>query len=98
MGGKGAVCSIVAAVRCAKRRQCLLPIQQNKFEKIQQLEKTGYEVKVYVNHMEFIQSQHKEHSPPLRLTDLSGQIIIHKMNNMTFTKVKNFDVVDRVEL
>lgn len=69
MGWKGTVRSIGAAVRAAerdaKRRQRELERQQNQYEKMQELEQAAYEVEVYENHIDVIQSTHKECSPPI---------------------------------
>ncbi|NWO56439.1 hypothetical protein [Chromohalobacter israelensis] len=69
MGWKGTVRSIGAAVRAAerdaKRRQRELERQQLQFEKMQELEQAAYEVEVYENHIDVIQSTHKECSPPI---------------------------------
>lgn len=67
MGWKGTVRSVGAAVRAAerdaKRRQRELEKQHKQFEKMQELEQAAYEVDVYENHIDFIQSTHKECSP-----------------------------------
>ena len=69
MGWKGTVRSIGAAVRAAerdaKRRQRDLERQQKQYEKMQELEQAAYEVEVYENHIDVIQSVHKECSPPI---------------------------------
>lgn len=69
MGWKGTVRSIGAAVRAAerdaKRRQRELEKQDKQYEKMQALEQAEYEVDVYENHLEVIQSLHKECSPPI---------------------------------
>lgn len=69
MGWKGTVSSIGAAVRAAerdaKRRQRELERQQKQYEKMQELEQAAYEVEVYENHIDVIQSTHKECSPPI---------------------------------
>jgi hypothetical protein len=69
MGWKGTVRSIGAAVRAAerdaKRRQRDLERQQKQYEKMQELEQAAYEVEVYENHIDVIQSIHKECSPPI---------------------------------
>jgi hypothetical protein len=69
MGWKGTVRSIGAAVRAAerdaKRRQRELEKQHKQFEKMQELEQAAYEVDVYENHIDVIQSTHKECSPPV---------------------------------
>ncbi|WDE01010.1 hypothetical protein [Thalassomonas actiniarum] len=69
MGWKGTVRSIGAAVRAAerdaKRRQRELERQQKQYEKMQELEQAAFEVDVYENHIEVIQSTHKECSPPV---------------------------------
>lgn len=67
MGWKGAVRTIGAAARRAerdsKRRQRELEKRQKQYEKMQELEQAAYEVDVYENHIEVIQSLHKECSP-----------------------------------
>jgi hypothetical protein len=69
MGWKGTVRSFGAAVRAterdAKRRQRELERQQKHYEKMQELEQAAYEVDVYENHIEVIQSTHKECSPTI---------------------------------
>jgi membrane-associated HD superfamily phosphohydrolase len=69
MGWKGTVRSIGAAVRAAereaKRKQRELERQQNQYEKMQELEQAAYEVEVYENYIDVIQSIHKECSPPI---------------------------------
>lgn len=67
MGWKGSVRSFGAAVRAgerdAKRKQRELARQQNQYEKMQELEQAAYEVDVYENHIDVIQSIHKECNP-----------------------------------
>ena len=69
MSWKGTVRSLGAAVRAAerdaKRRQRELDRQQKQFEKMQALEQAAYEVDVYENDIEIIQSIHKECSDPI---------------------------------
>jgi len=69
MGWKGAIRSVGAAVRAAerdaKRRQRELDRQQKEYGKMQELEQAAYEVDVYENHIEVIQSTHKECSPQI---------------------------------
>ncbi len=69
MGWKGTVRSIGAAVRAAerdaKRRQRELERQEAHYAKMQDLEQAAYEVDVYENHLDVIQSIHKECSPPI---------------------------------
>lgn len=69
MGWKGTVRSVGPAVRAAerdaKRRQRDLEKQHKQFEKMQELEQAAYEVDVYENHIDIIQSTHKECSPPV---------------------------------
>ena len=64
MGWKGVVRSIGAATRAAerdaKRRQRELERQQKQYEKMQELEQAAYEVDVYENEIELLQSVHKE--------------------------------------
>lgn len=69
MGWKGTVRSIGAAVRAAerdaKRRQRELERRQKQYEKMQELERAAYEVDEYENHIEVIQSLHKECGDPV---------------------------------
>ncbi len=69
MGWKGTVRSVGAAVRAAerdaKRRQRELERQQKQIEKMQELEQAVYEVDVFENHIDVIQTIHKECSPPV---------------------------------
>ena len=69
MGWKGTVRSIGAACRAAerdaKRRQRELERQQKQYEKMQELEQAAYEVDVYQNHIDLLQSIHKECSSPV---------------------------------
>ena len=64
MGWKGAVRSIGTAVRAmerdAKRRQRELEREQKHYERMEALEQAAYEVEVYENHIEIIQSLHKD--------------------------------------
>ena len=67
MGWKGTVRSIGAAVRAAeresKRRNRELEKQEKALAKMQELERAAFEVEVYENHIDVIQSLHKECSP-----------------------------------
>lgn len=69
MGWKGTVRSIGAAARAAerdaKRRQRDLEKRQKQYEKMQEQEQAAYEVDEYENHIEVIQSLHKECSAPI---------------------------------
>ena len=69
MGWKGTVRSIGAAVRAAereaKRRQRELERQQKQYAKMRELEQAEYEVELYENHIEIIQSLHTECSEPI---------------------------------
>ncbi|WP_281559829.1 hypothetical protein [Thalassomonas sp. RHCl1] len=69
MGWKGTIRSVGAAVRAAerdaKRRQKELDRQYKQYEKMQELEQAKYEVEVYENHIDVIQSMHKECSKPV---------------------------------
>lgn len=69
MGWKGAVRSIGAAVRAAekdaKRRRRELEKRQKQYEKMLEIEQAAYEVEVYENHIDLIQSVHKECSNPV---------------------------------
>lgn len=75
MGWKGTVRSIGAAVRAAerdaKRRQRELEKRQMQYEKMQELEQATYEVEVYENHIEIIQSLHKECSDPINWKNIA---------------------------
>lgn len=74
MGWKGTVRTFGAAVRAAereaKRRQRELEKQHKKYEKMQELEQASYEVEVYENHIDVIQSVHKECSVPVNWQDI----------------------------
>lgn len=69
MGWKGAVRSVGVAIRAAerdaKRRQRELDRQQKQYDKMQELEQAAFEVDVYENHIDFIQSTHKDCSTPV---------------------------------
>jgi hypothetical protein len=69
MGWKGTVRSVGSAVRAAernsRRRQRELEKEQKNYEKMQELEQAAYEVDVYENHIDVIQSIHKECSVPI---------------------------------
>lgn len=86
MGWKGAVRSIGAAVRAAerdaKRRQRDLERRRQQYAKMQDLEQAAYEVEVYENHIDVIQSIHKECSPPIDWNKIasSKQPVEPKMN------------------
>ena len=75
MGWKGAVRSVGAAIRAAerdeKRRQKDLERQRKQYEKMQELEQAAYEVDVYENHIDVIQSTHKECSPPVNWSQIA---------------------------
>ena len=75
MGWKGAVRSMGAAVRAAerdaKRRQRELEKQRKQVAKMQELEQAAYEVEVYENHIDIIQSIHKECSVPVNWKSIS---------------------------
>lgn len=64
MGWKGQVRSIQAAYRAserdAKRRQRELEKQQKQYEKMVALERAEHEVNLYQNHLDLIQSVHKD--------------------------------------
>lgn len=76
MGWKGTVRSIGAAVRAAerdaKRRQRELERQQKQYEKMQELEQAAYEVEVYENYIDVIQSTHKECSSPIDWNEIAS--------------------------
>lgn len=86
MGWKGTIRSVGAAVRAAerdaKRRQRELESQQLQYEKMKESEQAIYEVDVYENHIDVIQSTHKECSNPIdwNVISLSEQPI--KPNNI----------------
>ena len=75
MGWKGTVRSVGAAVRAAerdaKRRQRELERQQKQYEKMQELEQAAYEVEVHENHIEVIQSTHKECNPTIDWNEIA---------------------------
>lgn len=75
MGWKGTVRSVGAAVRAAerdaKRRQRELERQQKQYEKMQEFEQAVYEVEVYENHIEVIQSIHKECNPAIDWNEIA---------------------------
>lgn len=64
MGWKGTVRSISAAAkradRHAKKRQREIEKRQKQYAKMQELEQAAYEVEVFENHIEIVQSMHKE--------------------------------------
>lgn len=66
MGWKGTLRSFNASIRAAEResqrRQRELAKRQKQYEKMEELEKAAYEVDVFENHIEIIQSLHKESS------------------------------------
>lgn len=74
MGWKGTMRSIGAAVRAAerdaKRRQKELEKQQKIYNKMQELEQAAYEVDVYENHIDIIQSMHKERNTPINWEEI----------------------------
>lgn len=76
MGWKGTVRSIGAAVRAAerdaKRRQRDLEKRQKQYAKMQELEQAAYEVEAYENHIEIIQSLHKECSDPINWQNIAS--------------------------
>ncbi|WP_417446950.1 hypothetical protein [Kangiella sp.] len=67
MGWKGTVRSVGSAIRAAerdaKRRERELQQRNKQYEKMQELEQAAYEVDVFNNHIDVIQSLHKECSP-----------------------------------
>jgi hypothetical protein len=75
MGWKGTVRTIGAAVRAAerdaKRRQRELEKRHKQYEKMQELEQAAHEVDQYENHIEIIQSLHKECSDPIDWKDVA---------------------------
>ncbi|MGI2179477.1 hypothetical protein [Shewanella frigidimarina] len=76
MGWKGTVRSIGTVVRAAerdaKRRQRDLEKQQKQYEKMQELEQAAYEVEVYENHIDVIQSTHKECNSPINWNEVAS--------------------------
>ncbi|MGY3571998.1 hypothetical protein [Vibrio paucivorans] len=64
MGWKGTVRSINAAAkradRNAKKRQHEIEKKQKKYEKMQALEQAAYEVEIFENYIEVVQSMHKD--------------------------------------
>jgi len=66
MGWKGTMRSLAAAQRRAereaKRRQRELERQRKQLDKMQELEQAAYEVQVYENYVDLLQSVHKESS------------------------------------
>lgn len=75
MGWKGTVRSLGAAVRAAerdsKRRQKELERQQKQYNKMQEREQAAYEVDVFDNHIDVIQSIHKECSDRINWSDIA---------------------------
>jgi len=69
MSWKSTVRSIGTAVRAAerdaKRRQNELEKREKQYERMQELEQASYEVEVYENHIDVIQSLHKECTSPI---------------------------------
>jgi len=108
MGWKGTVRSIGAAVRAAerdaKRRQRELERQQNLYAKMQELEQDAYEVEVFENHIEIIQSVHKECSEPIDWEGISTSKAPSKPENLKIhekearSKAENYrpGVMDKV--
>jgi len=78
MGWKGTVRSIGSAVRAAERdairRQRELDKQQKQYDKMQELEQAKYEVEVYENHIEIIQSLHKECSDSINWQEINSSL------------------------
>jgi hypothetical protein len=76
MGWKGAVRSIGAAVRAAerdaKKRQRELQRLNKQYEKMQELEQAAYEVELYENSIEIIQSVHKECGERINWKEISA--------------------------
>ncbi|MCP4161254.1 MAG: hypothetical protein GY760_14360 [Deltaproteobacteria bacterium] len=85
MGWKGTVRSIGAAVRAAERdakqRQRELEKQQKQYAKMQELDQAAYEVEAYENHVEIIQSLHKECSNPIDWKNIVSSKEPKKPNN-----------------
>lgn len=76
MGWKGTIRSVNSAIRAAerdaKRRQRELERQETQFEKMQELEQAAYEVDVYENDIEIIQSLHKECNTPVNWNEIAN--------------------------
>lgn len=108
MGWKGTVRSIGAAVRAAerdaKRRQRELEKQQKQYEKMQELEQAAYEVEVFENHIEIIQSIHKDCSEPIDWKIISASKQPQKPENLkkhekdARSKAKNYSpgLIDKI--
>ncbi|AJI54097.1 hypothetical protein [Francisella philomiragia] len=94
MGWKGTTRSIGKVVRAverdAKRRQRDLEKQQKQYEKMQDLEQAEYEVEVYENHINVIQSIHKECSSLIDWNKIasSKQPIEPKIDNDNESKAR----------
>ena len=77
MGWKGTVRSIRATARKiereAKRREKELARQRKEYEKMQALEQAAYEVEVFENYIDRIQSMHKESSETLNWESILKQ-------------------------
>ncbi len=100
MGWKGAVRSIGAACRAAerdaKRRQRELEKQQKQYEKMQVLEQAAYEVEVYQNNIDLLQSMHKECGSPVdwKATSIAPEPekpeSLNERENQARNKAENF--------
>jgi hypothetical protein len=108
MGWKGTVRSIGAAARAAerdaKRRQRELERQQKQYEKMQELEQAAYEVEVFENHIEIIQSVHKDCSETIDWKRISSSKELKKPENLkkhekdARSKAKNYSpgLIDKI--
>lgn len=85
MGWRGTIRTIRATSRAierdAKRRQKELVKQQKMYEKMQELEQAAYEVEVYENHIEIIQSMHKECNSQIDWNEISNSQQPQKPSN-----------------
>lgn len=108
MGWKGTVRSIGAAVRAAerdaKRRQREIERRQRQYEKMKELEQAAYEVEVFENHIEIIQSVHKDCSESIDWKRISTSKEPKKPENLkkhekeARSKAKNFNpgIIDKI--
>ncbi len=85
MGWKGTIRSIGAAVRAAerdaKRRQRELERQQKQYDKMQELRRAAHEVDLYENHIELIQSMHKDCSERVDWKSIASSLQPQKPEN-----------------
>jgi t-SNARE complex subunit (syntaxin) len=92
MGWKGAVRSVGAAVRAAerdaKRRQRELERQEKHYAKMQELEQAAYDVDVYENNIELLQSLHKDCSEQVNWGGIAKTTAPVKPNKSDSKKIK----------